>query len=327
LPMVWSLITSTKPWRKWTSQAPMTTFRQFANEVWMPRVVNQLARSTRSSYLYAWEHYLLSHLGELALEDFKTPAGQLLFNDLRRLGLSRVSLRHLKAVVSAILTQAIRCGIISQNPMTYVEIPKGGPTYSIHNAYTLKEICDILDALIGMAKVAVALAAYTGLRRAELQGVQWPDYRDGLLHVSRAVWRGHVGPTKNQASNAPVPVIPKLAQILDQWRQANRPYAETPNGSVLNNDYILAATDGGPVRLDKLADSSIRPALTLAGLPWYGFHAFRRGLATNLHELGVQDRLIQAIMRHSRIETTQNIYIQARHEATAKALTEALERV
>jgi len=32
---------------------------------------------------------------------------------------------------------------------------------------------------------------------------------------------------------------------------------------------------------------------------WHGWHAFRRGLATNLHALGVDDKTIQAILRHS----------------------------
>ena len=48
-----------------------------------------------------------------------------------------------------------------------------------------------------------------------------------------------------------------------------------------------------------------------AALPrWHGWHAFRRGLATNLYRLGVPDKTIQAILRHSNLATTQNIYIQ-----------------
>jgi site-specific recombinase XerD len=40
---------------------------------------------------------------------------------------------------------------------------------------------------------------------------------------------------------------------------------------------------------------------------WHGWHAFRRGLATNLHALGVDDKTIQAILRHSNVSLTQNI--------------------
>jgi integrase len=43
---------------------------------------------------------------------------------------------------------------------------------------------------------------------------------------------------------------------------------------------------------------------------WHGWHAFRRGLATNLHDLGVPDKTIQAILRHANVQVTQNSYIK-----------------
>src|SRR5215471_5803790 len=43
---------------------------------------------------------------------------------------------------------------------------------------------------------------------------------------------------------------------------------------------------------------------------WHGWHAFRRGLATNLHRLGVNDKTIQAILRHSNVAVTQACYIK-----------------
>ena len=34
---------------------------------------------------------------------------------------------------------------------------------------------------------------------------------------------------------------------------------------------------------------------------WHSWHSFRRGLATNLHALGVDRKTIQAILRHSNV--------------------------
>jgi integrase len=53
---------------------------------------------------------------------------------------------------------------------------------------------------------------------------------------------------------------------------------------------------------------------------WYGWHAFRRGLATNLHALGVEDKEIQAILRHSNVKLTQNIYIKSVDESRVSAM-------
>ena len=43
---------------------------------------------------------------------------------------------------------------------------------------------------------------------------------------------------------------------------------------------------------------------------WHGWHGFRRGLATNLHDLGVDDKTIQAILRHANVAVTQGCYIK-----------------
>jgi hypothetical protein len=43
---------------------------------------------------------------------------------------------------------------------------------------------------------------------------------------------------------------------------------------------------------------------------WHGWHSFRRGLATNLHDLGVGDKTIQAILRHANVAVTQASYIK-----------------
>jgi hypothetical protein len=59
---------------------------------------------------------------------------------------------------------------------------------------------------------------------------------------------------------------------------------------------------------------------------WHGWHAFRRGLATNLHRLGVQDKTIQAILRYSNVAVTQACYIKAASQDSVRAMA-ALDSV
>jgi integrase len=66
---------------------------------------------------------------------------------------------------------------------------------------------------------------------------------------------------------------------------------------------------GKPINLDALAADVIVPLVTRAGVRWHGWHAFRRGLATNLHQFGVPDKIIQRILRHSSVGVTQDCYI------------------
>jgi integrase len=43
---------------------------------------------------------------------------------------------------------------------------------------------------------------------------------------------------------------------------------------------------------------------------WHGWHAARRGLGTNLYRLGVADKMIQALLRHSNVNVTLGYYIR-----------------
>jgi len=72
--------------------------------------------------------------------------------------------------------------------------------------------------------------------------------------------------------------------------------------------------------LDNLADRVIKPVFKANGLEWKGWHAYRRGLATNLHELGVPDIVIQAILRHEDVSTTQRSYIKTVPEVVTAAM-------
>lgn len=43
---------------------------------------------------------------------------------------------------------------------------------------------------------------------------------------------------------------------------------------------------------------------------WHGWHAARRGLGSNLYRLGVPDMVIQRILRHANVSTTETYYIK-----------------
>jgi len=62
-------------------------------------------------------------------------------------------------------------------------------------------------------------------------------------------------------------------------------------------------------------------------LEWHGWHAFRRRLATNLHSLGVDAKTIQAILRHSNVGLTMNIYVKAVSKSRVSAMTTLSEKL
>jgi integrase len=171
----------------------------------------------------------------------------------------------------------------------------------------------MLGILPEPAATAVAVAAFTGARKGEIRGLLWEDYDGSAIKVKRAVWRSHVDEPKREKSKGAIPVIAQLKLFLEGHRvRSGNP----------RQGCILQSPQGKPLNLDALAKDVIRPAFKTAKLPWYGWHAFRRGLATNLNRLGVPDKVIQQILRHANVTTTMNIYVKmVSQDATAAMKT------
>jgi len=187
----------------------------------------------------------------------------------------------------------------------------------------LEEVTRMLTYLTQPAYTIVAVAAFTGLRRSELAGLMWENYDGSELQVMRSLWEGHVNEPKTRRSKSPVPVIPALARVLDSYRAqcANptagpifRSAAKTPLNlnNVLNRVIMPALNRCEICRKERSEHVQADHKFKRDGLrpEWHGWRAFRRGLATNLHRLGVNDKTIQAILRHSNVSTTMNIYVK-----------------
>ena len=63
--------------------------------------------------------------------------------------------------------------------------------------------------------------------------------------------------------------------------------------------------------MQKLGKLKIEPVAQSLGLEWWGFHALRRGIATNLYSLGASDKIVQRVLRHAKATVTRERYIKS----------------
>ena len=289
------------------------TLGEFVDRVYFPNLEGRLRASTMKGYRARWESQLKARCGQFRLRDFRTCDGQKVLAEIARQDgtLLRSTLRHLRSLLSGMFRHAIQQGYLSgANPIREVGTPgaaEGEETY----AYSLAEVSRMLLYLPAPAQGLVAVAAFSGLRRSELAGLLWENYSGAEIMVTRSVWEGHVSEPKTRKSKAPVPVITPLAKILDAWREK----CGNPTAGVM-----FASGKGTPLNPNNVLNRMILPAFRKAGIEWHGWHAFRRGLATNLHALGVQDKVTQAILRHSNVAVTQACYIKTVHADSAAAM-------
>jgi integrase len=312
---------------------------EFVEKIYLPQYVEkQLRVSTQKSYRAIYQDHLKNHLGKLTLRGFRTVHGEQLLADIarqRESPLGKNSLRHIKSFLSGVFKQAKRLGILDGiNPMQDTSIPHT-PEPEDTYAYSLVEVTRILTVLAEPTKTIVLTAALTGLRKGEIRGLCWADFDGKELNVRRSVWNSTVNEPKTNRSKAPVPVVRQLVDALNAHSLRMGVLAQP-------NLPIFQAGNGKPLNLDNLARRVISPALTRCAVcrqprtehgkaehafqldktipSWHGWHAFRRGLATNLHTLGVDDKTIQAILRHSNVGLTINVYIKSVTESQINAM-------
>ena len=301
------------------------TLVEYVERKFFPDMESKIRPSTLCGYRRRWETQLKARCGSIRLRDFKTVHGQQILDEVARQNPNLLSstLHHLKSLLSAFFTNAIGLGILDGeltisgtrktvygNPMRSVRIPnapEGEDTY----AYSLPEIVQILTHLPEPARTICAIAGLAGLRRSELAGLTWESYDGTQLKVLRGIWEGIASEPKTRASKRAVPVIPVLKRILDAYRQQCGNPESGP---------MLANRKGRPANLNNLLNRSILPALRKAGIEWHGWHAFRRGLGSNLAELGVDELTIQKILRHSNVATTRQHYIKVRDPKVEAAM-------
>jgi len=169
-----------------------------------------------------------------------------------------------------------------------------------------------------VVRAIIGVTGFAGLRLGEIRGLWWDDDRGDVLAICRSMWRSTLKNTKTEEDvDDPglVPVIQPLRWLLD---------AVKPNDAV---GFIFPNRVGGALDLDNLADRVIKPTLEAHGLVWKGWHAYRRGLATNLKELGVSDTTIQWILRHEDVSTTQRFYIKTAPKVAHDAMRKLEEKI
>jgi integrase len=235
-------------------------------------------------------------------------------------GLGRSSLRHCKAFLSGVFKQAKRLGVLDGlNPMQDTSLPRTAESAETY-AYSLPEITTMLSVLAEPERTVVLLAAFTGLRKSEIRGLRWSDFDGAQLTVNRSRWNKFESEPKTRRSKAPIPIVKQLGEALEKHRLRSGVLTQ-PDLPIFQNGT------GTPLHLDNLARRILAPAFALKKIGWHGWHAFRRGLATNLNALGVDPKDIQAILRHSTLALTMNIYVKSVNESQTTALDSLSERM
>lgn len=196
------------------------------------------------------------------------------------------------ALLSQMLTEAVRHERLLKNPAEAVRLPKVSKPEV--RPLTVEEL----------RKVAVRCRRYEplvlwlgtmGTRWAETVGLRWDDLRDGEVVIgsslSEVSGRFHRVPTKTYEVRR-LPVPPPIMSALRRNSEG----------------FVFSTTHGNPIRGSAFRDNVWYPALLAAGLPRVKVHHLRHTCASLLIQQGANPKVVQKWLGHADIKMTLDTY-------------------
>jgi integrase len=292
---------------------PEVTLRTYAAR-WIARVATGLARKTHRGYAKTLDRHILPAFGGLKLRALHRRHIKDLLARKRAGGLSKNSVRLIRATLSVLLSDAVDDGILLANPAQGVtRRGRKGPD-TITQAERQRKIRPMtvnqLETFLARAKAQGSRREWTlfmtladaGLRPGEALALRWEDFDEvgRSLSIERAVSDGEVKPTKSEARRA-VDLTPRLAEALAQWQSAGELAALTAGTEPL--PWMFPTSTGTLIEVVAVG-KRFRLVLRKAGMPAFRLYDLRHTYATHLLAEGAPITYVAAQLGHARPTTT-----------------------
>ena len=242
--------------------------------------------------------------------------------------LSDRTIWHHYKVIRAILSNAKKSQILGHNVTEYMDAPKIARKEIKH--LDDEEARRFLDLLMEESdiriKTSLTLDLFTGLRRGELCGLEWPDidFANNIVHVRRASQyipgKGIIEvPTKNASSKRSINITPFVTSMLKEYKIWWMEH-KMKNGTAWQGDKnrLFIQNDGKPIFPDTI-NLWLSKFIEKHDFPHITPHGLRHSFITLQITSGVDLRTIQARSGHAQASTLLNTYSHAVKSSQEKA--------
>jgi len=229
-------------------------------------------------------------------------------------GLSGNTVRRHLDNLSKCLTSAVWQNIIAFNPVGRVEKPPA-KKFTGAKFYNERQIEQLLETSKGSPlEIVVLMTVFYGLRRSEVLGLKWKalDFEAKTIKIQHTV--SQVGKnihrqdrTKNDASNATLPIPDNIIARLLDWKAQQEHYKSLQPNDYIDEGYICTKANG-ELMLPSFISKHFPLMLRKNEMPHIRFHDLRHSSASYLKYLGFDLKDIQVWLRHKDIQTTMNLY-------------------
>lgn len=243
--------------------------------------------------------------------------------------LSDKTRRNYHALISSILSWAVKWQVIPSNPAERVSPPK----ISVKEAAYLDDTSalDLLAALEDepiKERTAIELLLYTGMRRGELLGLKWDDvdFEKETISIQRAaLYLPGEGvffdETKTKSSVRVLKVSDTVLIPLRKYKAWQSAERLSMGDAWHDEDWIFTTYDGHVMRPDYLT-RWFAQFVKRKGLPEVHLHSLKHTNATLLIANGTNLQTVAGRLGHANASTT----IKSAEAAAVKALDTILDK-
>ena len=293
---------------------PMMTFEKFAKEHWQPGTVLALKPSSVRIYQFNLDKYVLPTLGPLRLCEVNRATIQHLLLALKHEGYASSTLHSIRVTIARVLHTAVEAGYLERNPAHGIQIGGREPKKR-SRVLGPEQMQQLLLRLPEPCRTVVLTALLAGLRIGEILALRWKrlDFLRGSIEVLETYSDAQgFGTPKTRSSERVIPMSSALRQALEGHRTVCT-YREP-------EDLVFCTNKGTPLSPKNLYNRALAPACDELGLPRISWHSFRHANGTWIGEVGESVKTVQAILGHSDLETTLNIYMHAIPDSQRRAV-------
>lgn len=247
--------------------------------------------------------------------------------------LSSKTILHHHRLISSILQTAVQWQVIFANPCDRIKPPKVEAKESKYlDEIEAARLLELIEKEDFQYKVMVKLLLYTGFRRGELCGLEWPDidFKNSIIHVRRSsLYLSGMGvfedTTKNATSQRSIKVPQIAMTMLKEYKAWQAERQLFWGDKWINSDRLFTATDGKPIHPDTLS-GWFRDFIRKNNLPQINIHSLRHTNATLQIAAGVPLPTVAKRLGHANATTTSKIYVHAIRSAE-EAAADTLENI
>ena len=217
---------------KAAADAKILTFKQYAEEVYMPSLTVRCSENTRSSYQSSLDIWIYPAFGSKKITQVTPIDIENLFTYMQAMKKMRGTVVKIYTVLQGIFKKAYRTDVIDRNPMDKIDKPKprkDEEDTTEAEAFTAEEILYIWKCLEKEPlkwQALIRLLIDTGMRRGECCGLYWNDidFENCTLTIRRNLCytaaKGTYIDTPKTRQQRTIDVDPAVIELLERYREA-----------------------------------------------------------------------------------------------------------